>query len=260
MTTQFIVRLVDDSGRYQFLATCAEVNAAGFDTSSGLPYVDVDAVNTPVLTSQQTGTIGGVSGYASGRAFVNAVQVVRWEITTTANEQSSQAQYANALGSLSTGGVDANKYDLVRSYVDIATGNPLPQTTELVAEYAVDLDLAFSVDKTTLGASSPSMITYPFEDDADNDAWAQDVSKQAAPYVPGPQRIRSVRARLATRTAIADREVNIGVSNFGNENYIYRYCINTNPSCATVDGTMRWARVRTTTFETSLPNLSRDFY
>ncbi len=143
MTTQFIVRIVDDTGRSQFVATCPEANAAGFDLPTGLPYVDIDAINTPILTSQQTGTLGGISGFASGRAFVNAVQIVRWEIVGSADEAKNQAQYANALDSLSTGGTDPNKYDLVRSYLDITTGLPIPQTTELVAEYAVDLAFAF---------------------------------------------------------------------------------------------------------------------
>ena len=165
--------------------------------------MDIDSVNTPLLTSQQTGTIGGISGYASGRAWVNAVHIVRWEITSSALEAQALAQYANALDNLSTGGIDPNKFDLVRSYVDIATGLPIPQTTEHVAEYAVDLDFAFSVDKG-LGAALPNLVTFAFEG-ADNVTWAQDVSVQAPPLTTGPQRIRSVRARVVTRTAIGHR-------------------------------------------------------
>ncbi len=260
MATQFLVRIVDDTGRSQFVATCPVASTAGFDPSTGLPYVDIDAINTPILTSQQTGTLGGISGYASGRAWVNAVQIVRWEITSSANEAQSTAQYANALDNLPTGGVDPNKYDLIRSYIDITTGQPIAQTTELVAEYAVDLDFAFSVDNTLLGAAQPSLVTFAFEDNADNDLWAQDVSTQAPPLTTGPQRIRSVRARVATRSALGDRVRTVAVPNYGNENYLYRYCINTTPSCDTVDGTLRWARVRTVTTEVSLPNQSRSFY
>jgi Tfp pilus assembly protein PilW len=258
LATQFLVRIVDDTGRTQFVATCPETNAAGF--ANGAPYVDIDAINTPVLTSQQTGTIGGISGFASGRAFVNAVQIVRWEITTSAKESQNQAQYANALDNLPTGGIDPNKYDLVRSYVDITTGQVLPQTTELVAEYAVDFDFAFSVDSTQLGASSPNIVTFAFGDNADNDLYAQSVAFQAPPLTQGPQRIRSVRARIVTRSAIADRTVNVPVTNFGNETYIYRYCINSSPSCDAADGLLRWARARTITTEVALPNLSRDFF
>ena len=261
LSTQFVVRVVDDTGRSQYVATCPETNAAGFDSTSGVPYVDVDAINTPILTSQQTGTLGGISGFAAGRAWVNAVHMVRWEITTSALEAQNEAQYANALGNLSTGGLDPAKYDLVRSYVDIVTGLPIPQTTELVAEYAVDLDFAFSVDNGT--AAAPSLLTFAFGQDAQNDPWAQDISAQAAPYTPGPQRVRSVRARVSTRSAIGDRAVNVQVSNPGQytgETYIYRYCINTTPSCDTADGTLRWARARTITTEVALPNQSRNFF
>jgi type II secretory pathway pseudopilin PulG len=257
LSTQFIVRIVDDTGRAQFVLTCAENNAAGFD-NTGNPYVDIDPTNTPILTSQQTGTQGGISGYAAGRAFVNAVHVVRWEIVGSADEAQGQAQYANALGSLSTGGIDPNKYDLVRSYVDPKSGLPIASTTELVAEYAVDLDFAFSVDSGA-SAATPNIVTYAFEDNADNDVYAQDVSKEKV-SIPGPQRIRSVRARVSTRTALPDRTANIPVSNFGNQTYVYRYCVNNNPSCNTNDGTLRWARARTVTTEVALPNLSRDFF
>ena len=248
---------MDDTGRSQYVATCAEPKAAGFQGTQ--PYLDVDAVNTPILTAQQTQTQGGVSGYASGHAWVNPVQIVRWEITSATKEAASLAQYSNALGNLSTqyGTVDANKYDLMRTYVD-ATGNPVPQTSEIVAEYAVDFDVAFSVDNSVAGGV-PNIATFAFEDNTNNDAWSYSVDTKPA-STTGPQRIRQVRARLVTRTAMADRTVNILVANYGTEAYTYRYCINGTPSCATNDGTLRWARARTVTTEVSLPNLSRDFY
>ena len=42
--------------------------------------------------------------------------------------------------------------------------------------------------------------------------------------------------------------------------FMYRYCVNSPPSCATNDGTLRWARARTVTAEVSLPNQSQDFF
>jgi hypothetical protein len=258
MSTQFVVRVVDDTGRSQYVATCPVASAAGFD-NAGNPYVDIDATNTPILTSQQTGTVGGISGYASGRAWVNAVHVVHWEITTATQEAQTLKQYSNALGNLPTGGVDPNKYDLVRSYVDMATGQPIPQTTELVAEYAVDLDFAFSVD-AGLTPAQPSIKTLAFGDPDNAAKYAPLDLTTALPLGQGPQRIRSVRARIATRTAMGDRAVNIPVTALSNtDTYMYRYCINTSPSCDTNDGTMRWARVRTMTTEVALPNQSRNF-
>ena len=257
LATQFIVRVVDDTGRSQYVATCPEAQTAGYVGTQ--PYLDIDAVNTPLLTSQQTQTQGGISGYASGRAWVNPVQIVRWEITTSTLEAQNQAQYANALDNLSTqyGTIDPNKYDLMRTYVD-ATGAPVPQTAEMIAEYAVDLDFAFSVDTSILNGV-PNIATFAFEDNTNNDAWSYGVDTKPVSVI-GPQRIRQVRARVVTRTAMGDRTVNVPVANYGAEAYTYRYCINASPSCTTNNGVLRWARARTVTTEVSLPNLARDFF
>jgi hypothetical protein len=135
----------------------------------------------------------------------------------------------------------------------------VPETSEVVAEYAVDLKLAFSVDSTIQGDAYPSITTLAF-DDTNNANWASDVSKGTPTANSGPQRIRSVRARLVTRTALADRTVNVPLTNYGSQTFLYRYCINSVPSCATSDTTLRWARSRTVTTEVALPNQSSDFF
>ncbi|HEY4014372.1 MAG TPA: prepilin-type N-terminal cleavage/methylation domain-containing protein [Polyangiaceae bacterium] len=244
--SQFIVRLVDDTGRAQFLATCNEVPTAGF--TGTIAWIDVDPTNTPVRTSQVTKTMGGVSSMPGGRAWVNPVQIVRWELIDVADEP---AQYAT-LGrqALVAGVADPQKYDLVRTYVN-AQGNRIDATMEVIAEYAVDLNFAFSIDKGT--QSAPVMATYPFDDLNDNAAAAADVSTVATTH---PQQIRTVRARLVTRAAQADRTLNIPVTNYPvgsvTQAFMYRYCL-TAP-CATNDGTLRWARTRTITTEVSVPN------
>lgn len=252
---QFVVRVVDVTGRQQFVMTCAS-QAAGFVGPT--PYVDIDP-STPVLTPQQTQTQGGISALSGG--FVNPVQLVRWEIDSAPVEAKNLPQYATALDnqSLAYGTVDPNKYDLVRMYMD-AADKPVWETAEVVAEYAVDLDFAFSVDEgTTL---QPKIVSFAFDDP--NDAlWAPDVSQQvAAPYVPGPQRIREVRVRVATRAQLPDRTANVPAPLLGGtpSEYLFRYCVNPNPSCSTDDGTLRWSRVRTVTAEVSLPNQARFFW
>jgi len=259
----FIVRLVDETSSAQFLETCtSETTVAGFD-GSGLPYVDVDNA-TPILAPKNTSTRCGVGTISSGHVYVNPVQIVRWEIVqASVAEATNTSQYSKALGNEPTaaGTVDPNKYDLIRSYADITTGGlpPLYASTEVVAEYAVDLDFAFSVDTGT--STSPSMQTYAFEDNTDNKANTQDVSTVATSR---PQRLREVRFRIVTRTAQGDRTVNVQVAapaNYSNQEYLYRYCINPT-SCvkATPDGTFCWARARTVTGEVSLPNLQADFF
>lgn len=248
LKTQFIVRVIDDAGKTQYVATCAEANAAGFDASvPPQPYVDIDAT-TPIQTAQGTGTVSSITGF-TGVRWVNPVQIVRWEITNA-----DPAQYAVLNGqALAPGTADPNKYDLIRSYVD-AKGVIVPETTELVAEYAVDLSFAFSVDNG-LTSANPNVVSFAF-DDATNQTWANDVSTVAAN--PGPQRIRSVRARIVTRTAQPDRTINVPLATqFTGQEFMYRYCLAT--PCGTVDGTLRWARARTVTTEISLPNQSRNF-
>ncbi len=269
-TAQFMVRLLDDTGHTQYLATCARADVAGI--TNGQPYLWIDSADTQILTASQTSGRGGVSGYAAGKAWVNPVQLVRWEITTTALEVLNQPQLASALGNVvQTGEIDPNKYDLIRSYVNAKNGAIIPQTTEVVAEYAVDLEFAFTVDSSIIGATKPNLVTYPFDDPNNNSAlWAPDLSKittltATPPVNMGPQRIRSVRARLVTRTALPDRTVNVAVPNqYGSEEYMYRYCVGlpgqVAPDCTKNDGSLKWARTRTVTTEVSLPNNSGAYY
>lgn len=268
-TNQFIVRLVDTTGHTQYLVTCSEAAAAGLTAgpqgSFTQPYVEIDTTSTPIQYAANTGTQGGAQGLCVG-CSLNPVQIVRWEITTTAQEQANTPQYAKALDNTPTSypspQLDANKYDLMRTYVD-ATGAPVYSTSELVAEYAVDLKLAFSVDTTTLGDQQPTIATLAFDDPA-NGNWAYDVAtKIPAPPNVGPQRIRSARVRLVTRAAQADRTVNVPLTNFSKQQFLYRYCIAAPCLASGVtanDQTLHWARTRTITTEVALPNQSMAFY
>lgn len=256
---QFMVRLVDGSGRSQFLPTAGTSPGAGcVGAAAGLagtqPWVMVDVTNTPLQTAQTTGTVGGLSGYSAGRAWVNPVQIVQWEITSSsASVDTEPAQFLNGLEATPDGGADPTKYDLMRSYIG-ANGSIVSTTSEIVAEYAVDLGFAFSVDTGT--ALNPSIVTYAF-----NDANNGTVGAAVGTTNATPQRVRAIRARLAVRTAQPDRSVNIAVSptNYGSETYLYRYCVLA--QCAGLPaGALAWARVRTLTTEVNLPNQSANYY
>jgi Tfp pilus assembly protein PilW len=263
-TTQFIVRLVDDTGHAQYMATCLEQNPAGI--TNGQPYVDVDPTDTP-LVAPSSSNVSTASGYCSGRCWVNPVQTVRWEITGPGNgvTDPEPAQYVSSLDNqpLAPTTQDPNKYDLMRSFVD-ATGTLIPETSEVVAEYAVDLDFALTVDQG-LDNTQPSLLTFGFDDKTDKNKWAYDVSNTTYTPFIGPQRIRAVRVRLATRAAQPDRTANVAVTqNSTSEEFLYRYCVVGSPAgspCPSPpDNVLRWARVRTITSEVRLPNLARNYY
>ena len=255
---QFIVRVEDDTGHYQFVQTCTG-KAAGI-TGAGLAaaaYVDISAT-TPVLTALQTKTQGGATGLGVGRLVINPVQTIRWEVRPINAAQPRDAPYRT----LAPEAGAAEKYDLFRTYLDAA--GTLTTDTELVSEYAVDLKFAFSADLIDLTTDLNRTLTvYGMSDTASNAALADDVNI-ARPH--GPERIRSVRFRLSTRSSIADRQVTLvatapaGNTQQGNPtqggDYPLRYCVLAG-GCASAGG---YSRVRTVTTEVTLPNQARIFY
>jgi type II secretory pathway pseudopilin PulG len=255
-STPFMVRVVDTSGCAQYLETCTLGGGAGMDGAN--PYVDISA-NTPLVTAAITGNTCGVTGFGEG-SVLNPIQTVQWEITT----QSATGDHAEPAAYTSSGfPVDATKYDLMRTFYD-ATGHAVANSSEIIAEYAVDLSFAFSVDQGT--ALAPSIATFPFDDPNDNSPWAD--PKQIT-INHGPERIRSVQARIVTRASQADRSVQIllptGGANYtnpsGSEKFAYRYCMQgagcpaSNPTNAFI-----WARTRTIVIEAALPNQAGNFY
>jgi prepilin-type N-terminal cleavage/methylation domain-containing protein len=254
---QFIVRLVDKTGHSQFLTTCAGQPAAGAQGTQ--IYLDIAAA-PPLRMSRDIGNVGGLAGYGSG-SLVNPVQIVRWQLLQATAEP---AQYAPLGGQpLVPNVVDPTKYDLVRSYVDAATGNPIAATTEVVAEYAVDLKFAFAVDAGTSGLL-PNMQIFPFGN-PNNPLWAPNIlGNPALLGQPDPARIRSVRVRLVTRAAEPDRTLNVAVPNPNGQPFMYRYCVQppAPTGCDPVNtaGILQYARARTLTAEVALPNQSRNYY
>lgn len=253
LKAQFIVRLVDDTGRSQYLLTCS-TGAAG--VTGGQPWVSVQITTTPLQTAQTTGTVSGLSGYAAGRAWVNPVQIVQWEITSSASTGDAEpAQFVNGLEATSDGGTDPTKYDLMRSYIDANTGAIVPASSEIIAEYAVDLGFAFTVDNGNSLSTTPTIVTYPFNN-AQNGTVAGIITNVNAT----PEKIRAIRTRLAVRAAQPDRTLPISLSptNYGSDTYLYRYCV---AQCPTPpSGALAWARVRTVTTEVALPNQSANYY
>jgi len=226
---RFMARISDDLGRFQYAIVCS-TGIAGTT-----PFVGIDPA-TPVDITQY--------GFVDGRLTINPVQTVRWAIMQL--PAATYPQYAP----LDPGAGQPDKYDLVRQWVD-STG-AVVGSPELVSEYAVDLRFAFTADiGTYFGAvPAPSMIAWQF-DAVENQSIAP--FNGLNPLVQ-PQRIRSVRIRLSTRSPFGDRGQPLSAP----DGYQMRYC--TKIPCATGTDSKDFARMRTLSTEVSLPNQARLFY
>ena len=171
---------------------------------------------------------------------INPVQTVRWYIGPNA---------AATLAPTSGTEVAGNKFNLYRDFVDAtAAQNPILGTQQIVAEFAVDL-------KFGIVALDNLNAMRIFEMDLENGGGSGPIEQYTQNAVgtasggAGPQRVRSVRYRIATRTALADRDANLPGPATG---FITRYCVQ-NASAA--GGSCKsFARVRTLVSEVTLLN------
>jgi hypothetical protein len=243
----FLARIADNTGHYQYLPMC--IGAAAGVTGSGMAataWVDLDTSTISLLTAATTKTNGGSSGLGIGSLIVNPIQTVRWALRPINTTLTGDAPYAELVSTL------GDKYELFRTYVD-ATGT-VTQQPELVAEYAVDLKLAFSADLGLSSNLARSLTVYGFSD-VGNQTLADDVTVD---LLATPQRIRSVHFRLSTRSSVSDRSETYSVPAANAQQGLYptRYCVLT----ACTAGQVGWARVRSVTTEVATPNLAKFFY
>lgn len=120
---------------------------------------------------------------------------------------------------------------LVRREID-ANGAPIPGTTRVVLEFAVEFDLRFDLDTT----SGPDV--------------APTLSLDQATFGTSPQQVRAVRVRLSARTP--DAEPNLGwVARGQNEPLTRYYARDTTPVAG-----LPSSRVRTLTSTIFVPNIA----
>lgn len=230
----FPARVLDpNSGATHFVIVNAVAVVGGVATITFAPSTG----GCPVLWGGQGK--GGTSGFGEGLQIA-PLQTVRWKIQRVPNAQLDPPEDAPV------------KYDLTRQYVDAA--GALVGAPEIVSEYAVDLKVAFTVDQTP---SAPATLSFDYEDETNNQLWSTTgvnaSARSAAMTEPAPHRIRSIRFRIAERTARSDRAFDLPGPAAG---YLLRYCLDGAPlaTCA------RWARVRTYTSEVALMNQARMSY
>lgn len=225
-----MLRLRNDLGSSQYLVVTS--TAVG---STGRPVITV--ANLPAYTQIAAGSVVkrcGGRGLCLG-CEVSPVQFIRYDLRSLKTVSGFGWAYP-ATGTVA----DDTKYELVRTELK-PDGTPLAGTEEIVSEYAVDLGFAFTVDDSvslTSGSAytEPNIVSLAFGD-ANASLYAGDVLATAGVR---PQRIRSIRYRLSTRSRFGDYTVGIDDGGPG----LGRYLL----------GPGQYARVRTVMGDVSLSN------
>jgi type II secretory pathway pseudopilin PulG len=284
LVSEFLIHLTDQSGRSQYLVGCngginvgTSYNPAG-TVPTALVYLSPLSM---ILSTNNTGGLGGVAGFAAGWVTVSPVQVTRWDIQTPAQLAASwpvTAPSSYIYGQTATGLSDASDFLLTRSYLDFSTcgaGTPCPvdpMTTEVVAEYAVDMKFSLTIDKfinpTCLGFPCPNaqpiyatnpLVTLGVDGVVAGNPYAAQTSPVYVPSV-GPQRVRDVQVRLGIRSPFGDRPAALPISGSSalSTTYLYRYLLD--GSALHYTPAMPFARVRENTAEVNLSNQARYYW
>lgn len=202
----------------------------------------VSLKSTPAVPTKPTSFCGLVSGCGGG-VIASVVYRAKYDIRSL---QGGSTPYATMVASPPGVGVttgDNGRTELVRVELD-SGGAEVAASTELVAEYAVDMRFGITVaSKVSQLDYNPTTTTYKIADPAIAN-FVDDIGTNGAAT---PQLVRAVQVRLATRTRAPDRDTDvIPSSDKSNDGRILRFLVpGANP---------QYARVRTGYANVSLPN------
>ena len=229
---RFAARVVDAKGCQHYVVVC-NVTAT---MSGALISLEQDGAANPAVMLSGVGNHTNCGATNAEPVTINPVQRVRWYIGPNTEALLDPASGVEPAG---------NKFNLYRDLIDAEpVPTPRPETRQIVAEYAADLKFGVAVADV-----ANALKVY----DVDTDSGTGFVSKYTAiPFstasgAEGPQRVRSVRFRLATRAAMPDRNASLIV---GPAPYMARYCVQNQPLAACKS----FARVRTVVSEVALMN------
>jgi hypothetical protein len=240
-----VLRIVDPSGKTHY----GIIQSAGLDNNTRdpngnpSPLITLRANPAPLLR-RQTAFRCALTGTDEGR--VSVVNIVRYELRHLTG--TSDPGYAPLYANTSATELDAweqGRTELVREELDATNSTAeepvvIAGTTEVVAEYAVDLK--FGVTAVTLFSTpgpEPAQLTGFPQNNANIPLFAGDPSAGA-----NPQRIRAVRVRLSVRSAVPDRAADIVSGSAIPPGAFFRMQL----------GPQAFARVRTLQADVALPN------
>lgn len=255
-TASRYARIVDQSGKesYVIMTNVTVATDATGVTGVTLDIVNVDGISTPSV-ADQSAECGFVQ---RGSGLINPVSVIRYRIGQLCDPYGDCAgsQYGKALVSTGPNEITgesirtellreeltpaAAQSDAILLDVDQATQDPANFISrEIVAEFAVDLD--FAAVELKDGA-----LQF---DDFGSDRLVFDVDPADADITP-PQRYRSLRVRLATRSRVPDRD-DAGQNDGAFATRFFLKPVADPPH----NNPVHFARMRTLQAEIQLPNL-----
>lgn len=226
--SQFLARVVDALGCQHFVVV-ASASAAG-------TKAEVCVTDTPGILTPPQNNCGAREGY---ELVINPVQKVRWYVGANVDPVLAPDPAVED---------PTGKFNIYRQMLDVADAPAGPP--EVVAEYAIDLKFGIVVDDPAAASPADRLQVFDFYTgkDAQIALWTQR-ARDTNPGLPGPQRVRSVRYRVATRAALPDRAGPLFITT-ATSPYQPRYCVE-NQSLATCK---RLARVRSISSEVALIN------
>ncbi len=210
--------------------------------ATGGPQPAVTINQQPPVQFRSDSKIGcgltDVVGSGASTPTINVVNFIQYAVRPP-QTPAAIAGYKNAFDNSSDLPGEAGRTELTRVELDI-TGQVLDRTEEIVAEYAVDLNLQVIVAVPSATGLSDPNLTLLSPGDPQYSTFTGPVFQ--SPNTP--QRVRSVRVRLGVRSREADRT--IGMANPANQG-LFRFNVGT--------GTPEtFARVRTFQADVALHN------
>ena len=231
---RFAARVVDAKGCQHFVVVCAVTATA----TGALISLESDSAGNPAVMLSGAANHTNCGATNAEPVTINPVQRVRWYVGPNTDATLDPAT-----------GVEpaTNKFNLYRDLIDAEPiPTPRPETRQIVAEYAADLKSGLAV-----ADAANALQVYDMDTDAGGGGGNIDLYTQLPVTTtaggPGPQRVRSVRFRIATRAAVPDRNSGLVI---GPAPYLTRYCVQNQPAATCKS----FARVRTVVSEVALMN------
>ncbi|WP_437592186.1 PilW family protein [Sorangium sp. So ce1000] len=145
-------------------------------------------------------------GFTGDGGWVSVVSRVRYDIRSLVGKSTAYEPLVAPVTPELTG--DNGRTELVR--VELGDQDQeLPETLELIAEYAVDLKFGISVatESATPGITNPQITRLPITTPENTAVYT--TTAENGQIGAAPQRVRAVQVRLSTRTRAPDRDVGI---------------------------------------------------